>query len=187
MKIVMSAAEIELLSLFMSSADSYFEYGMGGSTCLATKLVKSSVHAIESDAGWVKKVSDIVGPSTKKLRLEHVNIGSTGKWGMPIGRDHENLFSAYSMAIRKADITSIDLCLVDGRFRVASFLEALSCLNGDAVIGIHDYKGRPEYHLIEEFARPIAKCEQLCFFIRRANADLKLISAVANAYRLNPA
>lgn len=188
MKIIMTPVEVDLLSNFMSSSSSYFEFGMGGSTCLAATLVKSSIHAIESDAEWVQKVRGTVEPtSKKKLRLEHVDIGKTGGWGTPIGRDYEHLFSGYSTAIRNADVSSIDLCLVDGRFRVASFLEALSCLRGDAVIAMHDYQIRPEYHLIEEFARPIAKREQLSFFVRRPNVNLELVSKLATEYRLNPA
>ncbi len=187
MKILMSGPEIELMTMFMSSASSYFEFGMGGSTCLAAKLVKNSISAIDSDEQWVQNVRDTIGPTEKQIGLSHVNIGPTAEWGGPTSRKHQDLFPNYSKAIHSADTTSIDLCLVDGRFRVASFLEALSCLNGDAVIGFHDYQSRPAYHVVEEFARPIAACRQLSFFVRRSDADHKAIAAAAEAHRLNPA
>lgn len=46
-----------------------------------------------------------------------------------------------------------DVVLVDGRFRVACALTALLNLKPDAIIMIHDFWTRPNYHVILPFVR----------------------------------
>jgi hypothetical protein len=62
-----------------------------------------------------------------------------------------------------------DLYLIDGRFRVACFMETLMRCKPDAVLLMHDYAPRPEYHVVEQFARPFMVCSTLYAFIRRGN------------------
>lgn len=183
MKITMSQPEIELFSSFLRASDSYFEFGMGGSTCLAASLVKSHVCSVDSDTGWIEKVRGELLEGAGKVNLIHVDVGPTGAWGTPINHDKAHLFDAYSLAITRPDLPRFDLCLVDGRFRVACFLQAIVHLDPDAVIGIHDYVARPHYHVVEEFARPIASTGQLVFFVRRKSADLRALKKVLDAHR----
>ncbi|TWG99876.1 hypothetical protein L598_001200000080 [Mesorhizobium sp. J18] len=166
MKIQMSKDEIALLSNFMRKSDHYFEFGMGGSTCLAAELVAKSVSAIDSSIEWVQKVREKIGESPKDITLTHVDIGPIGAWGSPKGSSSKHLFPAYSDTI-KQQRRDINLCLVDGRFRVACFLKALAYLDSDAVLAMHDYRVRDYYHVVEEFARPIAATNTLVFFVRR--------------------
>ena len=186
MKIVMHPTEIDLFSEFLAYTSSYYEFGMGGSTCLAAKMVKDRVHAIDSDPAWVENVRNEIGSPTKDIQMSVVNIGPTGGWGTPIGRDHEHLFPDYSLSITRTGFTDYDFCLVDGRFRVACFLQALSILPADAVIAIHDYLSRPQYHLVEQFARPIAGKGQLRLFVRRHGADMGAVATMLETYRRNP-
>ena len=153
---------------------------------MAADLVKERVYAVDSDAKWVEKVQKEIQQPEKKVELIHVDIGPTGNWGMPIDSSKAELFPNYSLSILDANVKEIDICLIDGRFRVACFLQALSALNASAVLAIHDYRDRPEYHIIEQFARPIAQCEQLYFFVRRPQLDMHALSAVLDSYRRNP-
>lgn len=182
----MHETEIALFSAFLGQSAAYFEFGMGGSTCLAAKLVKERIHAIDSHSLWVEKVGQEIGTSEKDIQIRTVNIGPTGAWGTPIGRTHENLFSDYSLSITRSGFGDYDLCLVDGRFRVACFLQAISVLRADAVVGIHDYTSRPYYHVVEEFARPIAGVNELKMFVRRPEVDQKALAAALEQYRMNP-
>lgn len=187
MKIIMHETEIELLSAFLGQSSAYFEFGMGGSTCLAARLVRQRVHAIDSSADWVEKVRQEIGTSDKEIRISTVDIGPTGNWGNPVGRSHAALFPDYSLSITRTGFVDYDLCLVDGRFRVACFLQALSTLRADAVIAIHDYTVRPAYHVVEEFARPVAGANQLRMFVRRPGIDMNRLRAVLDRHRDNPA
>lgn len=187
MKIVMTAEEIALLENFMRQSQSYFEFGMGGSTCLAARTVQRRISAIDSDLQWVENVRSAISaaaPADKEIVLNQVDIGRTGEWGTPIGRESEDKFPAYSKAIL-AHPEDVDLCLVDGRFRVSCFLTSLLHLRPDAVLAIHDYI-RPEYFEIESFARPIAGVDTLKLFVRRADADLAALQSRAEATRLDP-
>lgn len=184
MKIVMTAAEIALLESFMRQSRSYFEFGMGGSTCLAARTVQSRISAIDSDTQWVENVREEIGTSDKEIILERIDIGRTGDWGTPIGRESQDKFPAYSKAVLEQP-TDVDLCLVDGRFRVSCFLTALHHLRPDAVLAIHDYV-RPEYFEIETFARPIAGADNLRMFLRRPDVDMQALQRRAEETRLDP-
>lgn len=186
MKIIMHQTEIALLSAFLGQSAAYFEFGMGGCTCLAAQLVKERVHAIDSHDLWVEKVGQEIGTSAKDIRIKTVNIGPTGDWGHPVGRTHENLFPDYSLSITRTGFLDYDLCLVDGRFRVACFLQAISVLRADAVVGFHDHTSRPHYHVVEEFARPIAGINELRMFVRRPGVDQKALAATLEKYWKNP-
>lgn len=186
MRIIMQEQEISLLTAFLSETENYFEFGIGGSTYLASKHVRGDICGVESDASWVEKVRQETSDNPR-VHLTHVDIGPTGDWGFPTGNAHQDRFGNYSAAIVASGRKDFDLCLVDGRFRVACFLQALIYLNSDAIIGIHDYTDRPQYHLIEKFARPIAGTHQLKFFQRRLAIDEAEVLHELDTYRVNPA
>lgn len=185
MKIIMHPKEIDLFKEFISLSSSYYEFGMGGSTCLAVELVKDRIHAVDSDPVWVDNVRTEVEKWDKDIQMNVVNVGPTGSWGTPIGRDHEDIFQEYSLSITRTGYTDYDFCLVDGRFRVACFLQALLTMPADSVIAIHDYSPRPQYHVVEEFARPIAGTEQLRLFVRRPGVNMHTVSSMLERYRKN--
>ena len=186
MKIIMHSREIDLFREFISLSSSYYEFGMGGSTCLAAELVRDRVHAVDSDPVWVENVRKEIGTLDKDIQLNVVNVGPTGSWGTPIGREHEHLFEDYSLSITRTGFTEYDFCLVDGRFRVACFLQAFSIMPSDSIIAIHDYSPRPQYHIIEEFARPIAGTDQLRLFVRRPGVDMNAATSMLERCRRNP-
>ena len=187
MNVTMQPDEIDLFRTYLSAANSYFEFGMGGSTCMAAAMVKGYVHAIDSDRQWVERIREITAGSGPRVNLAHVDIGPTGAWGTPIGTTHAHLFENYSLSIVGTGYPQFDLCLVDGRFRVACFLQALRFLGPDAIVGIHDYSTRPHYHLVERFAQPVGRCLSLAFFKRRHDADLVALGRTLDEYRGNPA
>lgn len=177
MDVMMSAREQELFRAFLSRSNGYFEFGVGGSTVLAGRLVDGPVVAVDSDPAWIATASKVLPASTHARRLVHVDIGPTGNFGMPASEAHRDRFPDYSGAIR-AVAEPIDLCLVDGRFRVACALQALLALPADAVIGLHDYRNRAHYHVIEHFARPIAEVETLTFFVRRPETERRSLISI---------
>ncbi|WP_457935731.1 hypothetical protein [Mesorhizobium sp. 10J20-29] len=183
----MHQREVALMESFLAKSTSYFEFGMGGSTCLAAQLVRDRVSAIDSSLEWIQKVREAIGENPRKqIDLRHIDVGPLGAWGMPLSRKRqEHLFPAYSLAIEENG--HFDLCLVDGRFRVASFMQALLMAEQETVLAIHDYAGRRKYHVVEEFARPIAQCRQLAFFVRRSGMDREKALRCAELYRRDPA
>ena len=201
MDVMMSAREQDLFKAFLSRSKGYFEFGIGGSTVLASRMVDGPVVAVDSDPAWIETASGNLRASGHPRRLVHVDIGPVGNFGMPVSEAHRDRFPLYSGAIRGI-AEPIDLCLVDGRFRVACALQALLALPPDGVIGLHDYRNRAHYHVIEHVARPVAEVETLTFFVRRPETEPRsLISilkgrpsrmrrrteALLKTYALNPA
>lgn len=183
MHITMHEDEIALFSALLLKSRSYFEFGIGGSTCLAARLVDGPVYGIESSQEWIDKVTEEL-PADADVNLRYIDIGETGDWGTPTSREAEHRFPDYSRAIADPSLPQIDFCLVDGRFRVACFLEALRAIPGDGVVAMHDYTSRPNYHLVEEFARPIACAREFQAFVRRNDCDLIALEQQIQAYRL---
>jgi hypothetical protein len=80
-----------------------------------------------------------------------------------------------------------DLYLIDGRFRVACFLETLLHCRPDAVILFHDFAPRPNYHIVREFAREVATAATLSVFIRKPDHSRSHLLEVLDRVRYDPA
>ena len=170
----MSDTEKELLRSFLRCGSNYLEFGTGGSTVLACSHVKESVMAVESNPAWLRKVQAHCSdqPTALKPRLFHADIGPVVELGYPRNdrlRDH---WPRYHDGVwpHKGAINA-DLYLIDGRFRVACFIQVLLRAQSSAIILIHDFANRPQYHVIREFAREIAAAESLSAFQRRVDFD----------------
>lgn len=171
LKLRMSKAEANLFSAFVGRSKGYFEFGSGGSTVYAASVVQGPLYSIDSAQDWTDKVKEALEPSEFTRVVRSVDIGPTGAWGKPVSDEDRHLFPSYHEAVRTVDPKEIDLCFVDGRFRVACFLQALNFLSRDTIFGMHDYRTRNKYHVVERFARPIAEAENITFFLPRASID----------------
>jgi len=184
----MTDQEQACFSQFLRRAASYVEFGCGGSTLLASKLVSGAVTSVDSSKKWLKRVraesrknADCLPP-----KLIHVDIGRIGKWGRPIDRSTIDRWPEYSSGIWNVPGTrDADLYLVDGRFRVACFMQTLLHCKPDALVLFHDYICRPKYHVVEAFARPVFACGTLCGFVRRSDFDQTCAGATLQRYRTN--
>ncbi|KQT57209.1 hypothetical protein ASG52_03890 [Methylobacterium sp. Leaf456] len=155
---------------------------MGGSTIAAAKTVTGRLYAVESDEAWIAKVAETIGDSAAERKLLYVDIGPTKKWGVPTTDICRDNFPKYSGAIAESGIDDFDLCLVDGRFRVACFLQALRHLRRGSVVGIHDYRSRRKYHVAEQFGRIIAEAEDLTFFVHKPDLDKTALQDALDRY-----
>jgi hypothetical protein len=170
----MAVQEQICFSLLLNSAKSYVEFGCGGSTVLAATIISNSIICIDSSREWLDKVTRACSKTIAKVQPQtvHADIGPTGEWGRPVDESCKDRWPSYSTQIWSTEgAENADLYLVDGRFRVACFLETLMRCRADAVIAIHDYAPRAEYHVIEQFARPILACSNLSAMVRRSDFD----------------
>ena len=62
----------------------------------------------------------------------------------------------YQLSALQSEKLPFDVYFVDGRFRVAcvcaAFLHASKLGRTDVSVLMHDYRERPEYHVVQEFA-----------------------------------
>lgn len=182
MRVRMSLREQAAFKSFAEQASAYFEFGIGGSTYLASELVKGRVVAVDSSKEWVDKAMEAVKPSDFERRLIAIDIGATRGWGYPKNVEGIDKYRPYFNAIAEHKPAEFDLCLVDGRFRVACFLTALKHMRADAVVAIHDYRIRDHYHFVEKYARKLVEDEDIAFFVRKHGVDFKEIDAAIETY-----
>lgn len=190
MNTTMSSEERLLLKSFLRCSRKYLEFGCGDSTVMAADLVATSVVSIDSSAAWIDKIAKTCAAKDTKIvpRLIHVDVGPVGDWGYPKDPNTSARWPNYYEEIwQEPDMAETDLFLVDGRFRVACFMNiALNCELG-SVIMIHDFMSRARYHVIKQVAQQIAVSGELAVF-RLARTDFRAVAkALLNQYRLNPA
>jgi hypothetical protein len=174
MQPAMTDGERELLRSFLRCSLNYLEFGCGGSTVMACSLVKKSVMSVESSLDWLQKVEVYCAsqPTAIKPELIHADIGPVKQLGYPLDVGSRDLWHNYHDSVwsHKGAIDA-DLYLIDGRFRVACFMQTLLRTTSSAVIIIHDFANRAHYHVIREFAHEIAAVEMLSVFQRKAHFD----------------
>lgn len=133
----------------------YLEYGAGGSTFYAVNVVKVPVViSVESDRSLIEQLAPTLLLVNSRVFISHCNIGKIEAWGYPKNIDNVLNYWSYMSkpwhVVRENDF-SPDLILIDGRFRVASFLYSLLSAKEGTTILFDDYADREEYFLVEKF------------------------------------
>ena len=187
----MSEAEKALFNKQIRNSEVYYEFGMGGSTFHVLKNSNACVYSIDSSKEWIQLMKEyfyIRRMEKSRLKLFHVNIGRTKKWGFPSDNSQANLFPEYSSELfRKADKVA-DTILIDGRFRVACTLKAiLEYYNHkNTRYIIHDFWNRPEYHIVLKYLNEIDSSDTLCVLKIKDIVDLNAVENDYNIYKYKP-
>jgi hypothetical protein len=184
----MTANETVVLTAFFASARSYVEFGCGGSTFLAAKTIKQRIITVDSDRAWLSKIDAACEASGTALRPEicFTDIGPVSEFGYPTDetqRDHWPRYYRQVWSIPGAN--TADLYMVDGRFRVACFLQILLQGMADSIILFHDYVSRPHYHAIASFARELCRIDELAAFQRRPDFASEEANALLHWHRFD--
>ena len=157
-----------LRQFYQSGRCVVLEYGTGGSTVLALESrPDTGVYACETDSAWLsrlmlhlaeKRISDRVYPV-------HLDIGSTGAWGVPVFDGELPMTSSRMQKFLQAPLTPWklikkheqhpDLVVIDGRWRNACFLATLLFVQKKTLVLWDDYLDRPQYHLFESLIAPV--------------------------------
>jgi hypothetical protein len=151
-------AEAAQVAAAFAAAQTILEYGSGGSTVLAAGLPGRAVFSVESDRNWLSGLEAWfeANPPQAKLYLHHADIGPTGKWGVPTDETFRDRFPAYALSVwDRPDFVQPDVVLIDGRFRVGCFLATLFRSSRPVTVLWDDYAGRPVYHVVERYLRPV--------------------------------
>jgi len=144
----------------LANSRCYLEYGCGASTVYAFDVARvGSVISVESDREWAQKVVTSLGTasdSPSRLLIAHCDIGEVGQWGAPVSNERVNDYWQYmcmpwNIASKHGLVP--DTILVDGRFRVASFLYSLLAAREGATLLFDDYLTRPQYSAVERYCR----------------------------------
>jgi hypothetical protein len=143
---------MKLFDASIRASSRYLEYGCGGSTMYALRHSNASVVSVDTAEPWIAKVLAAGGENCSRLHIEHVDIGPIGDWGIPKTYSSRAAFRTY-VELPWRSMPNPDLVLVDGRFRVACFLQAMLLARPGTRILFDDYV-RPDYHVVEEVVHP---------------------------------
>jgi hypothetical protein len=184
----MDQAGLDCFKRTLQSSQCYLEYGCGGSTVYAANTAKiKNIISIESDPDWVKQIINI---SNSNLLLEHCDIGPVKEWGFPKTKDHIENFWKYAITpwqVARQHNLVPDVVLIDGRFRVASFLYSLMCAKEGVTILFDDYyEPRPHYFVVEEFLPVKEQHGRMALFQVERNYSVEKLTAKLAEYLLDP-
>ncbi|SEP57000.1 hypothetical protein SAMN03159444_00077 [Pseudomonas sp. NFACC02] len=166
--------EYEGIDLFikkMIDAKVFLEYGSGGSTMFAAYQGASIIYSVESDKNFLDAVTERVAELENfhpEFYPVHADIGPTGDWGSPTDKAMAVRWPNYCIKPWEQivkDGNSPDVILIDGRFRVASFLASLMFAKEGAIILFDDYVDRQNYHVVQEFIMPVSVSGRMAEFV----------------------
>lgn len=166
----------------------YIEYGSGGSTLYVGNKNKKVV-SVENDYDFYNFLKTKICNYYPNVNLLYVNTGIVGSYGIPIFKSptsiNINKWKSYVQAPWKVIYNQTpDLIFIDGRFRVACALYSIIMMRDypKTKILIDDYLNRPEYKIIENYAKFIGIKGRIGFFTIPKIFDKKIYSVIEDYY-----
>jgi hypothetical protein len=182
----MSKKEFELFYSFLTKAETYLEFGCGGSTEIASYFVKKKVISVDSSKKWINLTEKECQKGFVKPTFYYADIGSIGEWGTPNNPDEKEKWLNYHTGVWEVGGTwNMDLYFIDGRFRVACFAQIYRRCGVQSIIGVHDFLSREKhYSVIRELGREIASAEDISFFLPITD-KMRRSQEIINEFRYN--
>lgn len=170
----MPVEEAEELRRLLRGADSFLELGAGASTIMAMATGLKAITTIDTDGALLDVLKNIFdglnNSETREFRALTVNTKFQGKWGHPLNLSGKSFVRLYLGMIR--DTPPADVVLLDGRFRLACFLEIARGVSKPTTILWDDYANRPGYHVIESVVRPVSFTGRMAIFNLTTRLDI---------------
>ena len=155
-----------LFKKLINNSKTYLEYGSGKSTLWTLRNTNNKIYSIETDSYWKQKIFDSVSDEEdERLNLKLIDIGPVKNFGRPISYFNYKNFYEYTDYYWKKNIQP-DFILIDGRFRVCSFLSCLKYAKEGTPILFDDYTERKFYHIVEELISVHEYNENQALFVR---------------------
>jgi hypothetical protein len=162
----------EMFKRHVAGINVYGEYGVGLSTMWILRETDAIVHSVDTDRRWVASVRPDYDDRIR-LHAKYCDVGLVQDWGWPANYAKRDNFQTYTSAWW-VDGIKPDLVLIDGRFRVCCFLTSLKYAKLGTKIIFDDYFNRPQYHLVEEYLKPVEKCNRQALFVKTSDTDLDM-------------
>jgi hypothetical protein len=157
---LMLEKECKCIESYLKPEHVMFEWGSGGSTLHFPKFVKG-YYSVEHFDFWYRLVRNKLRENpeiVKKVKLYHIRNDLPYKYedDIPI-----EVFQHYVDAIDLPGLKRFDIIFVDGEHRTRGFcaMKALSYMDKDSIMFIHDYYERPKLKYLEQYFDIIEKIE----------------------------
>lgn len=188
MKPYLSPNDISLFYKYLDQTRGYFEYGSGGSTYQASiRNNIKTIFSVESDITWQQKLKKVIANPTITYIYNEMNT-QPNTWGYP-GKNATSAqkisYSDQITKLSKQERDSIDLVLIDGRFRVACCLKCYDVIKDNCVIAFDDFLIRPQYHIVLEYFDITEQSVDNRMVILRKKKNVEIPPNVIEKYELN--
>lgn len=162
----LDAELIDYLATLFVEPKVYLEYGCGSSSVFFLEgNTGNVVYSVDTDKNYLGAVAASVSAKGHASRFFpfYADIGPTRSWGYPsfekdsLDISRAQKFIAASLApwqALKRNGHSPAVCLIDGRFRLGSFLACCLLADSPTEIIFDDYLNRSRYHKVEAIAQP---------------------------------
>jgi hypothetical protein len=185
----MSANERLCFAAAIAGRRHLVEYGVGGSTLAALARGVGRIDSVESDPAWIARLEGRpevrAAIAAGRLALHHADIGPVGDWGFPTDASFSARWPAYAQEIwARVPAGEVDAVLVDGRFRAACVLAAVTHARPGTPIIVHDFWNRPEYGVILPAVVPMLRADTLAILVARLPIDRGEVGALARSVAL---
>ena len=173
----------------LNGADHYLEYGSGASTSFALNLESlKSVTVVETDMAFIWAQEKAARERFKNggmpaLTLHDIDLGPVGLYGFPETWSKMETFAQYWRTPWEGT-ANFDLVLIDGRFRVSTFLWNLVSARPGTTIIWDDYFPRTRYHVVEHIIKPLEKCGRQARFEVPDSLDVGEIHRLISEFRM---
>jgi hypothetical protein len=175
---------------FYDAARVAVEFGIGGSTRIAAKTGVGHLYSVETDPNWIEHIQS--DPNVQALQAGrrvsfiHADVGAVKEWGYPV-----QMSSAASDAYLKGPwsqipVDEVDFVLVDGRFRVATTVNASLRTDDHVIYAVDDYGDRSHYEELEELFDVVRRSGRVILLKKGRNWSLPAADAMLAKYRMDP-
>jgi hypothetical protein len=162
----------------VADCSTYSEFGLGASSVFVNNETAARIRGVDTDKFWVEKVKSVTDKN--RSTFLHADLGPVGKLGRPQSYEKISNLDDYLQGPFSADHDP-DVVLIDGRFRVASFLRSLMHTAPGTRIIFDDYH-RGFYHVVEEILRPQERTAKQALFIRPREFDRKKTTSMLESF-----
>ena len=170
MKLTFPKPVADLVREHYGKAKVILEYGSGGSTVLAARLGKI-VFSVETDPDFLMETRrhiKSIGLEHAQVFFHHAHIGPVKKWGYATDLTRIGDFRQYPSSVWSLpEFQHPDLVLIDGRFRLLTFLTVLIYARHPITILFDDYENRPFYQQAEKWLRKTKSVGRMAVFHAR--------------------
>ena len=177
----MSRAELTAFKGYISNINTYFEFGVGGSTVFVHENTNAQIVGVDSSLKWIEQVKKHVDG---RVDLMFIDIGPVGDWGMPRNEQNKGNWPLYSTSINTNNLKP-EVILVDGRFRVACLIQTIlysTKNNLDPIILLHDCN-RNEYNPGKELLTCLDQVGTLAVFKLKSKYQLEDLELLYHKFK----
>lgn len=168
MTYAISMPRFETLAIkdLIKTAENILEYGAGGTTYYAY-LNNKSITTVETDEYFLTDLLKSCNYSDNITPI-YVDIGPTVDWGYSL--ELPQGFNTIRQYVRPAwDRGDYDLVIIDGRFRVATFMHSWNRAKVGTTFFWDDFANRKHYQEIKKYIKPYAYVGRAGVFMKENN------------------